>query len=48
MPAPTDRHGVMRLLGLATYIGAKYCPNYSEMTGASEEDADVTTSTALL
>ena len=27
----------MRMLGQATYIGAKYCPNYSEMTAKIHE-----------
>jgi RNase H-like domain found in reverse transcriptase/Reverse transcriptase (RNA-dependent DNA polymerase)/Integrase zinc binding domain len=32
MPPPSDRPGVMRLLGMATYL-AKFCPNFSEITG---------------
>ena len=31
MPPPTDRKGVMRLLGMATFL-AKFCPNFSEVT----------------
>ena len=31
MPAPTDRQGVLRLLGMATYL-AKFCPQFSEIT----------------
>ena len=31
MPPPTDRQGVMRLLGMATYL-AKFCPNFSTIT----------------
>ena len=30
MPLPTDRKGVMRLLGMATFL-AKFCPNFSEV-----------------
>jgi len=36
MPAPTDRAGVMRLLGMATYV-AKFCPNFSEVTAKIRE-----------
>ena len=31
MPDPTDRQGVLRLLGMATYL-ARYTPGFSEMT----------------
>jgi hypothetical protein len=31
MPAPTDRQGVMRLLGMATYL-ARWVPGFSEIT----------------
>ena len=31
MPPPTDRQGVMRLLGMACYL-AKFCPNFSSIT----------------
>ena len=31
MPPPSDRQGVMRLLGMACYI-AKFCPNFSSIT----------------
>ena len=31
MPPPTDKQGVMRLLGLATYL-CKFCPNFSTVT----------------
>ena len=31
MPPPTDRQGVLRLLGMATYL-AKFCPQFSEIT----------------
>ena len=31
MPPPTDRQGVLRLLGMATYL-AKFCPNFSSVT----------------
>lgn len=31
MPAPTDRAGVQRLVGMATYL-AKFCPNFSDVT----------------
>ena len=31
MPAPTDRQGVLRLLGMATYL-AKLCAQFSEAT----------------
>ena len=31
MPVPTDRQGVLRLLGMATYL-ARYTPGFSEMT----------------
>ena len=36
MPPPTDRKGVMRLLGMATYLAkfclAKFCPQFSDVT----------------
>ena len=35
-PPPTDRHGVLRLLGMATYL-AKFCPNFSEVTAKIRE-----------
>jgi len=31
MPPPSDRQGVLRLLGMATYL-AKFCPNFSSVT----------------
>ena len=31
MPPPVDRQGVLRLLGMATYL-AKFCPNFSSVT----------------
>ena len=31
MPAPTDRRGVLRLLGMAIYL-AKFCVNFSEIS----------------
>jgi len=31
MPPPTDRQGVLRLLGMAIYL-AKFCPNFSDVT----------------
>ena len=31
MPPPSDRQGVLRLLGMATYL-AKFCPNFSSIT----------------
>lgn len=31
MPPPTDKKGVMRLLGMATYL-SKFCPKFSEAT----------------
>ena len=31
MPPPSDRQGVLRLLGMATY-NSKYCPNFSNVT----------------
>ena len=36
MPPPTDRKGVMRLLGMATFL-AKFCPNFSEVTAKLRE-----------
>lgn len=33
MPEPTDKAGVQRLLGMATYM-AKFCPGFSEVTSA--------------
>ena len=36
MPPPTDKAGVLRLLGLATYL-AKFCPNFSEATAKIRE-----------
>lgn len=36
MPAPTDRQGVMRLLGMVTYL-AKFLPNFSEVTAPLRE-----------
>ena len=31
LPKPTDRHGVLRLIGIATDL-AKFCPNFSSVT----------------
>jgi len=31
MPPPSDKQGVMRLLGLTNYV-TKFCPNYSTLT----------------
>jgi hypothetical protein len=31
MPPPTDRQGVMRLIGMTTYL-SKFCPNFSTVT----------------
>jgi transposase InsO family protein len=31
MPAPTDKAGVQRLIGMATYL-AKFCPKFSQVT----------------
>ena len=31
MPRPTDKQGVMRLIGFTNYV-AKFCPNYSTVT----------------
>ena len=36
MPPPTDKPGVMRLLGMATYL-AKFVPNFSEVTSKLRE-----------
>ena len=36
MPSPTDKLGVMRLLGMATYL-AKFVPNFSEVTSKLRE-----------
>jgi hypothetical protein len=36
MPPPTDRQGVLRLLGMATFLG-KFCPNFSEVTAKIRE-----------
>ena len=36
MPAPTDKQGVMRLLGMATYL-ARFCPGFSEVTAPLRE-----------
>ena len=36
MPPPTDRAGVLRLLGMATYL-AKFCPHFSEATAKIRE-----------
>ena len=36
MPPPVDRNGVLRLLGMATYL-AKFCPSFSEATAPLRE-----------
>ena len=36
MPAQTDSKGVIRLLGMATYL-SKFCPNFSDTTGPLRE-----------
>src|SRR6218665_239095 len=36
MPPLTDRAGVLRLLGIATYL-AKFCPNFSDATSKIRE-----------
>ena len=36
MPPPTDKPGVMRLLGMARYL-AKFVPNFSEVTSKLRE-----------
>jgi hypothetical protein len=36
MPQPTDRHGLMRLIGMCTYL-SKFCPNHSSATAPMRE-----------
>ena len=36
MPPPVDHNGVLRLLGMATYL-AKFCPSCSEATASLRE-----------
>jgi len=37
MPQPTDKAGVRRLLGMATYL-SRYCANFSEVTAPLREE----------